>query len=69
MDNYELRIVEGSGWNGANWVLGLFVPAHGIWPPTWMTIRSFKTEDEARDEAAKLVADIAHASPVLTERK
>lgn len=60
--SYKLFVCPGSGWNDANWLVGLFIPAHGIWPAGSHILRSFKTEEEARDEAAKMVVDIVQTS-------
>jgi hypothetical protein len=60
--NYRLEIYPGSGWNGANWLVGLYIPAYGIWPARYLTLRHFEAEKEARAEAAKMVVDIVQSS-------
>lgn len=64
MERYSLQVAEGSGWQGANWLLMLVIPAHEHGPKTWVTIRHFKTEEEALTEAAKLVVDVVFSASV-----
>lgn len=64
--SYGLFVCPGSGWNGDNWLVMIAIPAHSIWPANSLVLRSFKTEEEARDEAAKMVVDIVQTS---TERR
>lgn len=60
---YKLEVVKGSGWQGANWFIQITIPAHGIWPVSWVSIGgTFETEQQALDEAAKFVADIVQSS-------
>jgi len=59
---YSLHVCPGSGWNDANWLIVMTIPAHGIWPARSVVLRSFKTEEEARAEAAKMVVDIVQSS-------
>lgn len=65
-EKYELSVHPGSGWMGANWLIVLRVPAYDKWPTSWVTLRHFETEEQARDEAAKMVVDIVQSS---TERR
>lgn len=62
IQKYELNVAEGSGWQGANWVIFLAIPGYGIWPTRWVTIRAFETEEEAKAEAAKMVVELLHSA-------
>jgi hypothetical protein len=54
---YKLGVYPGSGWGGANWLVTLAMPGSHS-----MILRHFETEEQARDEAAKMVVEIVQSS-------
>jgi len=59
---YQLKVVEGSGWKEANWLLILTISETGLESNRVHNISSFKTAVEAHAERAIMIRDLALSS-------